>query len=69
MSAQPDLCPCCSHTSADPESFLRRGPILARLFFVDKGRREDLNYTKSGPISAHQRADDGSIVNAGLVAL
>ena len=63
---------------ADPESFVRGGPILTS-FFVDEGKREDPNNTKSGPLSAHLRnaiwmtfrwqADDGLTLNAGLIAL
>ena len=67
---------------ADSESSAREGPTLTTfllfLFLVDEGR-EDLNTTKSRPISARQRnaiemslrwqVDYGPILNAGLVAL
>ena len=58
----------------DPESFLRGGPTLTKVFLVDKGN-EDPNTTINGPSSARQRmafcwrADGGQILNAGLVAL
>ena len=54
--------------------FCQRGPALTTFFVVDEGR-EDSNITISGPSSARQRngikwsADDGPILNAGLVAL
>ena len=58
--------------SADPESYVRGGPILM-FFLVDEGR-EDQNTTLGGPSSARQRnafrwrADNGPTLNAGLVA-
>ena len=56
---------------ADPESYVRGGPTL--IFLVDEGR-EDQNTTIGGTSSARQRnvfswrADNGSTLNAGLVA-
>ena len=55
--------------------FCQRGPNLIKIFFlVDEGM-EDPNVTINGPSSARQqnafrwRAEDGPILNAGLVAL
>ena len=50
---------------ADPESFVRGGPILTALFLVYKWR-DDPNNTISGP---RWHADDGTTLNVGLVAL
>ena len=65
-----------SAACADPESFVRRGQFFT--FLVDTGR-EDPSTTISGPSSARQRnailiafcwrGDDGTALNAGLVAL
>ena len=49
--------------------FCQRGSNSDNLFLVDEGR-EDPNTTKTGPSSARQRnADNGTTLNAGLVAL
>ena len=42
--------------SADPESYVRRGPTLTDFFLVDEGRED-------------RRADNGPTLNAGFVAL
>ena len=65
-------------TCADPESFVRGGPIFDNVFLVDN-EREDPNSTISGPSLArqrnankmafHWRADDGPTLNAGLADL
>ena len=39
------------------------------VFFWLMGWREDRNATKSGPLSARQRNDNGPTLNAGLVAV
>ena len=59
------------NSCADPESFVRGGPTLTTIFFPF--------FKKNGPSSTRQqnaidmafrwRADDGSPLNAGLVAL
>ena len=59
---------------ADPESFVRRGLTLTTIFLVNV-EKEDLNTTKTGNYRPARempfpwRADDGSALNADLVAL
>ena len=53
----------CGSSCGDQESFVREGPNMTTFFY--KGR-EDPSTTISG---LRWRADDGPILNAGLVAL
>ena len=41
-------------SSADPQSFVKGGPTLTRVFLVDQGK-EDQNINKRGPLSACQQ--------------
>ena len=59
----------CADSCADPESFVRGGQLVFFLCLADKGREDPIT-PKSGPSMAFRwRADDGSTLNAGLVAL
>ena len=55
----------CGSCCGDPESFVREGPNMTT-FFYDKGREDPIYHYKR---AFRWRADDGPILNAGLVAL
>ena len=56
----------CGSSFGDPENFVRKGPNIT-IFFYDKGREVQVQYHYKRAF--RWRANDGLILNAGLVAL